>query len=619
MITPMMKYSLVLYHRDYQPFLERLQHLGLVDITLGNLESTEEQRTLINGIDNYRQAIARLKELEKEELKSAAAKAGDAGATSIRKERLYKNAEAAYKAYSQAHSRLEELTGELSKLTKEIEELTPWGAFDVRQVEALRQRGVVLHFYTLFSKEFDALEADWSARYALEVIGRDTLKTYFIVATPADEMPEIEAQPIKTPTADYRVKNAEAQQVLEQMASQGEIVASCIPYLPDFEQEQKLLSDRLHFEKASLSGERQAEDTLILLEGWAPREHEAEVDKALDETGAFYLKERPTPEDQVPVLLKNGKFSGIFEWIGNFYALPQYGSMDLTRYFAPFYMLFFGFCLADAGYGLLLLLGGWYLLKKSTGTVQTVAKLSMLCGAATVVFGFMVGGFFGIEIKEWSIFSGIHDYFLSTDNLFTLALGVGIVQLLFGMTLKVINTTRQSGFKYTLSTLGWMIVIVSTLAAVLLPDAGVQGFTMKSVPYLVCAGVGAFLMFFMNSPGKNPLVNFGAGLWNTYNDVVGLVGDVLSYIRLFAIGLSGGILALVFNQLADGLSPDIPGVKQVVMVLILLIGHGINLFMSTLSSFVHPMRLTFVEFYKAAGFESTQRSFNPLRRTASEE
>lgn len=108
-------------------------------------------------------------------------------------------------------------------------------------------------------------------------------------------------------------------------------------------------------------------------------------------------------------------------------------------------------------------------------------------------------------------------------------------------------------------------------------------------------------------------MNFGLGIWNTYNNVSGLVGDLLSYIRLFAIGLSGGILAMVFNQLAVGMSPDIPVVKQLVMLLILLLGHGINLFMCVLSSVVHPLRLTFVEFYKNAGFEAATRVFTPLK------
>jgi V/A-type H+-transporting ATPase subunit I len=121
-------------------------------------------------------------------------------------------------------------------------------------------------------------------------------------------------------------------------------------------------------------------------------------------------------------------------------------------------------------------------------------------------------------------------------------------------------------------------------------------------------------MLFMNSPGKNPLFNFGLGLWNTYNDVTGFISDGLSYIRLFALGLSGGIQALVFNQLALEMSPDIVVLRQLVMVLILLVGQGITLFTATLGAFVHPLRLTFVEFYRNAGFVDGGRAYRPLRK-----
>jgi V/A-type H+-transporting ATPase subunit I len=119
--------------------------------------------------------------------------------------------------------------------------------------------------------------------------------------------------------------------------------------------------------------------------------------------------------------------------------------------------------------------------------------------------------------------------------------------------------------------------------------------------------VGGVLMLFFNDPAKNPLANLGGGLWNTYNDVTGLLGDLLSYIRLFALCLSGGTLALVFNKIA--LAMPIP-----VTIIILLFGHMLNLFMSALGAFVHPLRLTFVEFYKNAGFEAASREFKPLKK-----
>jgi V/A-type H+-transporting ATPase subunit I len=136
-------------------------------------------------------------------------------------------------------------------------------------------------------------------------------------------------------------------------------------------------------------------------------------------------------------------------------------------------------------------------------------------------------------------------------------------------------------------------------------------------------GVGFVLMLLLNDVHRNPVMNFASGLWDTYNNITGLLSDVLSYIRLFAIGLSGGVLAQVFNSLAMGLTGLENGIGEfgvgtIFQILgataILLVGHGINLFMSAISSFVHPMRLTFVEFYKNAGFEMTTRAFEPLKK-----
>jgi V/A-type H+-transporting ATPase subunit I len=130
----------------------------------------------------------------------------------------------------------------------------------------------------------------------------------------------------------------------------------------------------------------------------------------------------------------------------------------------------------------------------------------------------------------------------------------------------------------------------------------------------IVLGIAAIGIFFFNSPGKNPAVNVGLGLWGTYNMITGLFGDILSYIRLFALGLSSAILGNVFNSLAFGMAPDIPVVGAIVTILILIAGHSINLFMAALGALVHPMRLTFVEFYKNAGFVGGGASYKPFQK-----
>ena len=259
---------------------------------------------------------------------------------------------------------------------------------------------------------------------------------------------------------------------------------------------------------------------------------------------------------------------------------------------------------------------------RKPGMMRQAAWFATLCGAMTVVFGLFCGSFFGISMKEW--FPGV-PFFDFQGKFFSIALAIGLIQIMFGMLLKVIMISATAGFRYSLASLGWLLVIFGVSVAgglpMLDPSWVIPFYTTSSAAFYATLGVGVVLMLFFNSPGKNPFVNFGLGLWDTYNNLTGILSDVLSYIRLFAIGLSGGILATVFNALAAGFVPEGANilVRLLIMIPIRLVGHGINLFMSTISSFVHPMRLTFVEFYKNAGFEMSMRSFEPLRKIRGEE
>ena len=180
--------------------------------------------------------------------------------------------------------------------------------------------------------------------------------------------------------------------------------------------------------------------------------------------------------------------------------------------------------------------------------------------------------------------------------MFQLSLILGAVQILFGMVLKAVNQTIQFGFKYAIATIGWIILLLSLAFSALLPKVMPMGSTV----HLIIMGIAGVMIFLFNSPGKNIFLNIGLGLWDSYNMATGLLGDVLSYVRLFALGLSGGILAGVFNSLAVGMSPDNVIAGPIVMVLIFVIGHTINIFMNVLrshgSSYASDLRGVFQEF-----------------------
>lgn len=310
--------------------------------------------------------------------------------------------------------------------------------------------------------------------------------------------------------------------------------------------------------------------------------------------------------------MSNNRFFRLFEPFTKLYMLPAYGELDLTPFFAPFFMLFFGLCLGDMGYGLLMILAMPLFDKLFKLINPEFSKwLVPLFGGSTMICGLLTGTAFGFNLYDLDIpfLQKMKDLFYQDNStMFTLSLAIGAVQIMFGMILKAVNKTIQFGFKYALSTIGW-IILLSTVAAAALAKTGFDSPII--VTLLIIAGI---LIFLLNSPGRNPLLNMGLGLWDAYNMATGLLGDILSYVRLFALGLSGGILASVFNSLAVGMSPKVPVLGFLVTALIFLAGHAINIFMNFLGAIVHPMRLTFVEFFKNSGYNGGGKEYRPLKK-----
>ena len=592
----MTKYSLIVFYKDYQQFLEQLQELGLVDVTISEWKTSDEERNLVEQITDYQQAVKNLKSVE-----------SNSKSNQVAKKNI--SVEKALEIYKNAYTALAKLKTEEDRITKDVNELAVWGEFDKNHIETLRNAGIALHFYSLHEKRFEEFKNLWGEKYSITEISNNDKNIYFVIAAAINETFEFNIAELKQPEISHSQAMQNIAGVKKEIENQQNIINNSTAFINDFETENLRLSDQLHLTKAIHSGEETVEGKLLLLEGWATVDTQKDVENLLDNSSVFYIKEKPSPEDNTPVRLKNNRFARLFEFVGQFYAVPKYGTTDMTPYCAPFYVLFFGFCLCDAGYGLMFIAIGLYIAKKMKNPViRSVGWLAFWCGWSTLLFGLITGGLFGAQLL-----TPYKKLFLDDTKLFYLALGVGLVHILVAMSVKVYSKVKYFGFRYALSTLGWMMVLISGLATFIAP------LLKLNVPFGTeifwsIFGLGLFFMFFCNSPGKNPFVNFGAGLWNTYNDVTGVLGDGLSYLRLFALGISGGVLATVFNSLAIGMSPDIIVVKQLIMIMILSIGHILNLGMSALGAFVHPMRLTFVEFYKNSGFEPGQRVFNPLRK-----
>ena len=473
--------------------------------------------------------------------------------------------------------------------------------------------------------------AEWGETLNIAVISESDASVRFVVIGNGSEEIAIDAQEQKAPT----LNNAELKALIVAneavIAEQNAVISAVADAKGEIEQELATLKCQMQDVRIEATADKAAEGLLLVMEGWAEKETSEQVDKVLnDYPNVVYIKENPTEEDEAPVKLKNNRFARLFEMIGGLYALPKYGTLDMTPFFAPFYMLFFAICLNDAGYGAIIFALGLVLALKAP-KMRQAAYLTMICGGATTLFGLYTGSLFGMSIPQLMGYENMADCpipFLDFQGkFFTWALALGVFQILLGMFLDIVFKARHFGITTVFGKLGWFIVLLSGCLAgglQLLNESWViPGFTTSSIAFYVAMGLGALLMLVLNDVKRNPIMNVASGLWDTYNNITGLLSDVLSYIRLFAIGLSGGVLAQVFNSLAMGLTGLNEGIGEfgvgtVFQILgataILLVGHGINLFMSAISSFVHPMRLTFVEFYKNAGFEMTTRSFEPLKK-----
>lgn len=604
MIAKMSKYDFILYAGRSDDFLERLRELGLVDVTCRGWEPSEGDRLLITQIEGRTKALDALQRFRSTERFDAAAAPFASG-------------DEAYERYAQVAQERTALRTEIGQTEKAADEARPWGEFSADALRKLAGRGIVLRFFTAQRSLFEKSRDAWNAQAPVEVIRRTDSTVWFVAVTHEGSELSFDAQELKAPSMTTHDAEAKIAALEERLRATDAEMSRAAASAALIESDRNRLRETLQGVKVTSAARTAADGTLLVMEGWAESETSDKVDALLDEyPDVLYIKSDPAPEDETPVKLKNNRFARIFEMVGDMYARPKYGTIDLTPFFAPFYMLFFGICLNDAGYGLILLAMGLAMLWKfKDGMMHRAAWFATMCAAATVAVGLFCGSFFGLSLKEY--FPEI-PFFDFQGQFFSWALALGVLQILFGLLLKIVLIGTTTGFRYSLSTLGWFLIILAGSLAAGLPMLDeawvIPGFTASSPAFYGAIALGAVLMLFFNSPGKNPFVNLGTGLWDTYNNITGILSDVLSYIRLFAIGLSGGVLALVFNSLATGLSPDIPVVREIVIVLILLVGHGINLFMSAISSFVHPMRLTFVEFYKNAGFEMSTRSFDPLRK-----
>ena len=389
---------------------------------------------------------------------------------------------------------------------------------------------------------------------------------------------------------------------------------------------EKLPKVQLAWDSTQLSIDCQkAEQNLLrtqetfLTEGWVPQRRKGEVEKSLAGYTCFYEFREASEKDDPPVLLRNNKFVEPFEAVTEMYALPAPHSLDPNPFMAPFFFVFFGMMLSDAGYGLVLailgLLGAKYLDMGAGG--KKLLKMLGYCGISTVFWGALYGSWFGDTIpKVTEVFFGnrvqvpmLLDPLTNPMPILIMAFVVGYIHILVGLGLKAYLMVRRGHPMDALFDVGfWYFVLVGLV--IFAGGQMVIGSTlMASIGKWLAIAGAVGLVLTQGRDKKNPIMKLMSGILSLY-DITGYFSDLLSYSRIMALGLATGVIAQVVNTM--GTLPGRRIIGAVLFVVIFLFGHVLNLAINALGSYVHTSRLQYVEFF-GKFFEGGGQAFRPLR------
>ena len=587
MITQMKKYTFLVFHRDYEPFLTQLRDLGVVHITqkaAGLIEDDEQLQAALQHEDELR--------------------------------RLLKQG-----APDQLLAERANIEQSIADAQTAAQQAAVWGDFDPARIQQLKEAGYTLRF---FACSTSAYQEEWGIK-----VSEKEGKTYFVVVdnSTSTDLDNSELLDKATELPQPEKSAAQYMQEVEHLkgllaAANARIEAWQKENIDKLQIELKEARQNIDWQRVTLSTDKLAEGSLCLFEGFCPIDKEPELNAMLAASEVYYEETDPAAEDATPIKLRNNKFTKLFEPLTGMYGWPDYHEFDPTPILGPFFLLFFAICMGDCGYGLLLILIG-ALIAKGKLKIEMfdgLGPIITVLGVGTAVVGFFLGTFFGIDLYNASWVPDalksvmIKGNVMGYDIQMVMALCIGVFHICLAMTIKAISYTLRDGFRATVSTWGWLLLIVGTIATLIVTMTFSLPAEVTKWTLIAIGSISALGIYIFNTPGRNPLINIGAGLWDTYNMATGILGDTLSYIRLYALGLAGGMLGGAFNNLAGMVLGDNPTWQWLPFVLIIIIGHALNLAMSALGAFVHPLRLSFVEYFKNSGYQGSGKLYQPFKK-----
>ncbi len=606
MIVPMAKVTVFTTRADQRRSLKLLRDIGVLHVSTGVCD-TEEMAALLDERERLTRAMTALEqggEAPKEE-----GPAGDAEADTIVEEIL---------SFEES---IENARGDIDRVEREIARLEPWGDFSPLKLAELEPAGVRLRLYQVSPDRAGELE---SLR-TIEIERTKSVVRVCAVLFPDDSEPEtLEAFPIPDESLSQLLeRRTRTERVIEE-AKSG--IAARKAHLPLLRDRTALIDEQIEF--TAVDNELEGDETIAWISGFAPQAESDRLRNSADENGWGIVLRKPSEGDNVPTKVQNPRPIGIiqpvFDMLGT---VPGYRELDISFFFLLFFTLFFAMIIGDGGYGVILLaLGLWATAKsRKKGGPGPGIVLLLVLSVATVVWGALTGNWFGYEgfarlpFLRDLVIPGIYTHSaVSPKNIQFFCFVIGTVHLSIARGWGVLRNLRQAPRLRALSELGMLSMVLGLYYLVLQLVLDPTLYPMPGYAvYMIGGGFISVLLFSNQEAGQNVFIGALKGLGGIITialDSISAFSDIISYIRLYAVGLASFAIAQSFNDMAAGIGAGGGIGSAVAAAVVLLLGHTLNLAMGALSVVVHGVRLNMLEFSGHLGMEWTGEAYAPFRK-----
>lgn len=500
--------------------------------------------------------------------------------------------------------RLQTLEDERDFLVKRIQAFAPWGDFEFPPPDALA--GLRLWFYTVPLKDLPTLA---TTDYIHEIFACDGRHAFVLAFAPEEpqDFPGTRVHLGNRSRRQLEDRLDEVELALEDaQAERAYLTRWCDLFIRNIDS----LDDKA--ERTRVRAKAYENYPVFALHGWAPVEAVGRIAEYASRQNLYFLAEDPGPDDHPPSYLRNPSWLAAGEDLVNFYMTPGYRTWDPSIVVFLSFSLFFGMILADAGYAAVL--GGLLLVywKKMGGSeggrrYRALGSALVVCG---VIWGVLIGSYFGLEPEHETFLGHLHLLDMKdSSTMMAISIVIGGVHVILA---NLFDAMRRENWVEGLAPVGWAIVVAGGLS---LGGGSAMNMALLGSGGTAAVALGLLMVLLFSEPNERPLKRLLGGL-HGLTEISRAFGDVLSYLRLFALGMAGASLAVEFNHMAAGLMEAVPGVGLLFALLILILGHVLNIILGIAAAVIHGLRLNVIEFFNW-GLKEEGTLFQPFRRKQS--